>query len=134
VVRQDVPFAAIPGYYAASEILLAPTRDRHACMGVSIKEAMAAGKAIIASNSGGIPEAIRDGEHGVVLAFDEHGRLEPGRLAAAIDGLLAEPERGRRLGERARRRAEEVFDNGVCLARQLAVVERLIGKPGDGAP
>jgi phosphatidylinositol alpha-1,6-mannosyltransferase len=133
-ISQNVPFDAIPGYYAASDILLAPTRDRHACMGVSIKEAMAAGKAIIASNSGGIPEAIRDGEHGVILPFDDHDRLDPARLANAIAALLADPERRRRLGDSARRRAAEVFDNSVCLARQLAVVQRLIGKPEEPAP
>ena len=43
-------------------------------MGVSIKEAMACGKPMIASASGGIPEAVEDGVNGFVIPFSE-GKL-----------------------------------------------------------
>ncbi len=128
-IRQNVPFSALPHYYAASRVLLAPTRDMHACMGVSIKEAMAAGKAIIASRSGGIPEAVIPGQSGIILDFDQHGRLDRTQFVQAMLSLLERPQTIEEWGRRARQRAVEIFDNRISLQRHVAMVERLIGKP-----
>ena len=128
-VRQNVPFNQLPRYYAASRVLLAPTKDLHACMGVSIKEAMAAGKAIIASRSGGIPEAVVHGESGMILDFDGQGELHRGQFAQAILSLVEQPRVMEEWGRRARRRAIELFANRVTLDRHVAMIERLIGRP-----
>ena len=53
-LKVNVPFSEVPGLYAACDVLLAPTREKHACMGMSIKEAMASGKVCVCSRSGGI--------------------------------------------------------------------------------
>lgn len=128
-IAQDVPGSLLPSYYRASEILLAPTREKHACMGVSIKEAMACGKPIIASNSGGIPEAVVHGETGTILNAMQGGSIDPRELARATLELLEHPEQVHDMGRRARTRALQLFDNRVLLNRHLSVVERLIGTP-----
>ena len=126
-VRPNVPFSVLPGYYGAADILVAPTRDQHACMGVSIKEAMAAGKAIVTTRSGGIPEAVVDGECGTVLAFDGDGRLDPAPLARSILALAGDPDTRARFGGEARRRAAAIFDLRVLLARNVDMCARLLG-------
>ncbi|MCY3924585.1 MAG: glycosyltransferase family 4 protein [bacterium] len=73
--------------------------------GIVFLEAAAAGVAQVAGASGGAAEAVEDGVGGLVVA-------EPGDAAAvaeALASLLDDPERRRRLGAAARRRAVERF-------------------------
>jgi glycosyltransferase involved in cell wall biosynthesis len=70
---------------------------------ISILEAMHAGKPIVASRIGGIPEVI---EHGVTgLLVDD----DAGEIAASIVRLIDDPEYARQLGERARLVAQRRF-------------------------
>jgi glycosyltransferase involved in cell wall biosynthesis len=72
---------------------------------VSILEAMAASKPIIATNVGGVPELVSHSENGFLApAGDYHG------LGSAMVQLRAEPSLARRMGERSRQIAEERFD------------------------
>ena len=64
---------------------------------LSLLEAMAASKPIVASNVGGIPEVIRDGENGLLAA-----PATPTELADRILMLLADPSRAHFLAENAR--------------------------------
>ncbi|MCX6722834.1 MAG: glycosyltransferase family 4 protein, partial [Candidatus Staskawiczbacteria bacterium] len=63
----DVSFEELSSYYFIATIVVVPTPDERACMGMAIKEAMIAGKPVIAANSGGIPEAVVDGVTGVLI-------------------------------------------------------------------
>ncbi|HZP43035.1 MAG TPA: glycosyltransferase [Candidatus Binatia bacterium] len=67
-------------------------------------EAMASGAAVVAAAVDGIPDAVTDGETGVLV-----GAEDPAALASALAALLADDERRRRLGERARAVARERF-------------------------
>jgi glycogen(starch) synthase len=51
---------------------------------------------------------------------------DPARLAAALDGLLSDPDVAGRMGERARRRAREYFDLGRHVERYNALYEWVI--------
>lgn len=126
-IRANLPFEALPGFYGNADILVAPTRDQHACMGVSIKEAMAAGKPVIAARSGGVPEAVLDGVSGIVLDFDASGRLDPDALARAILALVDDHDKRTQLGRAARERVAAMFDARSLLAKSAAACERLIG-------
>lgn len=67
--------------------------------GLSVIEAMAAGRPVIASAVGGIPEIVEDGITGLLVP---PGDVEA--LADAMLDLLQDAERARSLGEAARRR------------------------------
>ncbi len=85
---------------------------------ITILEAMAAGRPVIATSVGGIPEAVRDGETGILVP-----PRNPGRLAEAVIGLMDAPELAARMGEKGRRRIEAAFTlEGE--ARQTALVYR----------
>ena len=71
---------------------------------MSVLEAAARGKAAVVSNIGGLPELVRDGDTGVIVP--------PGDVTAwraAIEQLLADPQRAVRMGRRARSFVEEAF-------------------------
>jgi len=102
--------------------------------GIINLEAMATETAVVASRVGGIPDVVVPGETGELVAFeprsaDDPEPRDPGRfateLAAAMAGLLADPERRRRYGEAGRRRVEERF-GWDAVARQVREIYRQV--------
>jgi len=73
-------------------------------LGIVNLEAMACGAAVVASAVGGIPEVVVDDETGLLVP-----PADPEALATAVNELLADPERARRMGVAGRRRAVESF-------------------------
>lgn len=73
--------------------------------GVSILEAMAARKAVIATKTGGIPEVVVAGETGIVVR-----PRDISALSESILELASTPQLARRMGDNGRRRVEEQFD------------------------
>jgi len=98
---------------------------------LALLEAMAAGRAVVVTAVGGIPEAVTDGETGVVRRF---GDVEG--LADAAAGLLADPERRAALGSAARRRVAESFGIERMSAELEAIYRRVLrgDEAGDLSP
>ena len=71
---------------------------------LAVLEAMAAARPVVASSVGGVPEQVEDGVSGVLVPPER-----PDALAAAVLGLLDDPDGARRMGERAAARARERF-------------------------
>lgn len=99
-----VNYRDIPQYLAAVDVAVAPyPRLKYEMWFSPLKlyEYMAAGKAIVASRSGQIPDVIQDGYTGLLV--------EPGDtadLARALCQAIADPDLRRSLGANARRQAE----------------------------
>jgi glycosyltransferase involved in cell wall biosynthesis len=84
--------------------------SRQETLPVAIQEAMAVGRPVVASPVGGVPSIVRDGETGFLV---EHG--DPSALAARLVALMEDAALRRRMGENARRLAEERFrPDSVC--------------------
>jgi len=79
-------------------------------------EAMVAGKAIVASATAGIPEAIVNGREGILVPA---GDLDA--LARGLRTLLTDRERRRRLGTAALERARHEFTVQVMADRYLGL-------------
>ncbi|MBP8273236.1 MAG: glycosyltransferase family 4 protein [Acidobacteria bacterium] len=87
-------------------------------LGTSILDAMACGKAVIGTRTGGIPEAVSDHETGLLVPPHDDTAL-----AHAIVRLLKEPELRARLAASGRQRAEEYFGVDRMVRETLAVYQ-----------
>jgi glycosyltransferase involved in cell wall biosynthesis len=83
---------------------------------MALLEAMVAGKAIVASATAGIPEAVVDGREGILVP---PGEVAP--LAEALRLILEHPARGAALAESALARARKEFTVGVMADRYEAL-------------
>jgi glycosyltransferase involved in cell wall biosynthesis len=92
---------------------------------LSILEAMAAGLPVVASNVGGVPEAVVDGDTGLLVPPSD-----PQSLAAAIDRLLGDPALRRRLGQAGRTRIAEHFDLAAVHQAHLDLYRRVLASSG----
>ena len=81
----------------------------------AVLEAQAAGRAVVASAMGGIPEQIDNGVDGLLVPAEN-----PPALAEAVGGLLADPERAHRLGAAAAARVRRDLAPDAHLAAILA--------------
>jgi alpha-maltose-1-phosphate synthase len=79
-------------------------------LGIVNLEAMACETAVVASNVGGIPEVVVDGETGLIVPYDaaDATGFERG-LTEAVNRLAADPQRAARFGRAGRERAVGKF-------------------------
>ncbi len=72
VITGSVPWAELPSYYRAGDVFAMPCRTRRRGMdveglGIVYLEASASGLPVVAGNSGGAPDAVKEGETGFVV-------------------------------------------------------------------
>jgi len=91
----------------------------------SILEAMAAGNPVVASDVGGNPDPVRDGETGLLFPV---GHVEA--LANALDRLLTDPAEARRLGDGGRRVARNEYTVAAALAALETTYRSLLSASG----
>ena len=102
-----VPGSQLPAYYGAGDVFAMPCRTRRGGLdveglGIVYLEASATGLPVVAGDSGGAPDAVRDGETGWVVRGGS-----PEQAAERVLTLLRDPELRRAMGERGRRWVEE---------------------------
>ena len=112
----NIPFDEKPYYYNSSDIILAPSMHNHACMGVTIKEAMACGKPVIASNSGGIPEAVIDKYNGFIIPFNLK-KLNKKIFLNRIKKLVSNPLLRSKMGNNGYKLYLKKFTNDVTVEK-----------------
>lgn len=121
-LEEDVRFTGfrsdIPRILSALDVLAVPSRSE--AFGIVAVEGMAAGLPIVASGCAGILDIVRDGETGILFPPDD---VE--KLAEALVRILEDPDRGRAMGERGRRRAEDLFDRRKKTDRMEAMFQEV---------
>ena len=97
-------------------------------LGIVNLEAMACGAAVVASDVGGIPEVVVDGETGLLVHYaeDEIATYRSG-LADAVNTLLADQERAAAMGAAGRRRARTEFSWTTAAERTVEVYRSISG-------
>ncbi|MAF67205.1 MAG: hypothetical protein CMJ84_16305 [Planctomycetes bacterium] len=87
-----------------------------------VLEFMACGKPMVATAVGGTPEAVADGETGLLVP-----PFAPEKIADALITLLTDRARTEQMGHAARRRAEECFDVERMVSDTLDVYREALG-------
>ncbi len=93
---------ALPSYYSAADLFVMPAREAPPDVegfGLVFLEANACGTPAVGARSGGVPDAIVDGETGLLVP-----PAAPTALASALASLLHAPERLTTLGRQGRTR------------------------------
>lgn len=89
--------------------------------GQVVVEAMMAGKPVVATDGGGIPEIVLDGQTGYLVPMDDAPEM-----AEAIMRVLEDRTNAQKLGERGRKRASEHFAIGRTANKISRVYDYLV--------
>ena len=114
VTDEELPLA-----YALADVYVGVSRQTARDVegfGISLLEASASGKPVVAGRSGGMPDAVRDGETGTLVDSED-----PAAVARAIGGYLDDPARAVAVGA-AGRRAVESFYNWARVVEDLRAI------------
>ncbi len=90
-------------------------------LGVVLIEAMELGLPVVASNVGGIPDVVVDGETGILVS-----EKDPKALADAYKRLASDNELVKKLLAGAQKRIDECFNWERIVERQIAVYEKIV--------
>ena len=90
--------------------------------GQVVIEAMAAGRPVVATRGGGIPEIVVDGKTGLLVPMGDARAM-----ADAIGSLLSDPARAEAMGRAGRERVEQCFTIAHTAQGVQAVYDRLLG-------
>jgi trehalose synthase len=130
-IRRRVHLCSLPMDDVEENAAIVNALQRHASVvvqkslaegfGLTVAEAMWKRRAVVASRIGGIRDQIEDGRSGVLLTDPRD--LE--QAGAAINELLDDGERARRLGSAAQRRVQQQFLGPHHLGRYFEVIQRV---------
>jgi glycosyltransferase involved in cell wall biosynthesis len=107
-------------YSRASVVAVALKPNIHVSGATVILEAMACERPVAATGTPGVAAYVGDGETGSIVPAGD-----PDALAAALEELLSDPDRGRAYGSAGRRRAEASFSSRLTAARLADILHGL---------
>ena len=90
-------------------------------LGTAVLDALALGKPVVATNAGGIPEIIKDGDTGRLVAAGD-----PQALAQGIVEMLTHKEQAQRMAGRGQALVQEQFSIDAMVENNLAVYRQLL--------
>jgi alpha-maltose-1-phosphate synthase len=123
-VREMLPIGEIREILSAATVFVCPSV--YEPLGIVNLEAMACATAVVASDVGGIPEVVADGETGLLVHYDpaDPASFEDG-LADAVNDLVADPEKAERFGRAGRQRCIDEF-SWAHIAEQTLEIYRKV--------
>ena len=105
--------------YNACDVFVLPSHMEG--FGLTLLEAMAAAKPVVASNVGGIPELVKDGVNGILV-----NSSNPKELATALTFLLDNPKVARNIGSRNREYVAKNFSWEKTAKMTSVLYERIL--------
>jgi glycosyltransferase involved in cell wall biosynthesis len=116
--RGILPLSAdLIALYQRADVFVLPSRSE--CYGHAIAEALACGLPIVACATGAVPEMVRDGVTGRLVAPES-----PAELATALQTLIDQPDVRSGMSLRSRRLAEDEHDLDRNVDQILALMVR----------
>jgi len=117
----QVPHAQVPQALASLDIYVALSRSDSESFGVAIIEAGAAGRPVVVSNAGGLPEVTVHGVTGLVVP-----REHPQAAADAMEHLLLNADLRQQMGRAAQLHVTKHYSWPACIHAMVKVYEQTI--------
>jgi glycosyltransferase involved in cell wall biosynthesis len=109
----------VPELLALCTVFVLPSLAEH--FGRVLIEAMAMGKAVVATDAGGVPEIVRNGVTGILVPPGD-----PAAMATALANLLQEPTRAGIMGTAGRERAVAHFSVAAHAGKTMKLYEGVL--------
>jgi glycosyltransferase involved in cell wall biosynthesis len=123
-IAERVHFAGfqdcVASYLSALDLYVHPSLKE--AFGLAVVEAMAMGKAVVATTTGGLPEVVVQGETGLLVP-----PRDAESLAAAVVSLLEDKVRREQMGRSGKARAQERFSLDASVRHMEQVYGEVLG-------
>ena len=120
----NVERSELTDFYQRASVFCLPST--YEGLPLAILEAMAAGLPVVSTRVSGMPEAVVEGETGLLVAPEDAGAL-----ARALARLLGDRDLQRRMGEQARARFERLFAIEGVAAKHFDLFQEIVsGREG----
>lgn len=117
--RGRLKSSEMPEFIGSLDIFAMPSREES--FGVAALEAMSCGVPVVASNVGGLPEILDNGNCGRLVEPNN-----PDAFSDAILSLLGDRNTMKKLSEAGRTRVLENFSASICTDKQISVYKSLL--------
>lgn len=97
--------------------------SRTDCFPIALLEAMAAGRPVVGTAVGGVPEIVDDGVTGLLVP-----PADPAALGKALVTVIGDPARAREMGEAGKRRVVSTFTLDGSVRAAEAEIEQIAGR------
>ncbi len=125
-VKEMLPLPKIREILSSATAFVCPSV--YEPLGIVNLEAMACGTAVVASDVGGIPEVVADGQTGVLVHYDAADTVGfEIRLADTVNAVVADPARAEQLGRAGRQRCIDEF-SWAHVAEQTLDIYRKVSR------
>ncbi|MEM1948103.1 MAG: glycosyltransferase family 4 protein [Candidatus Caldarchaeum sp.] len=114
-----IPNELVPRYMANAAVFPYPSRGGEG-IPRALLEAMACETPVVATKVSGIPDAVVNGETGLLVK-----RQDVTGLAAAIETLLIDEKLARRLGQQARKKIVDEFSHEVVIPKIACLLKEV---------
>ncbi len=118
-----VRHARVPEELSKLDIYVALSRLDSESFGVAVIEAGAAGRPVVVSDAGGLPEVTVPDKTGLIVP-----RENAQAAADAIERLVLDPKLRQQLGRAGRERVEKIYNWAACVEQMVSVYNQVIKK------
>lgn len=123
-VREFLPIGKIREILSTATAFVCPSV--YEPLGIVNLEAMACSTAVVASDVGGIPEVVADGDTGLLVHYDADDAAGfEARLAQSVNALVSDPERAQRFGTAGRQRCIDEFSWAHIAEETLEIYRKV---------
>jgi len=111
----------LPKYYNLADVVVLPSIDRSEAFGITLIEAMACAKPVVASNLPGVRSVIDNGIIGYIFEVKQEGDL-----ANWVNKLFADKELREKMGQAGREKVEKLYNQDILILKLEKLYSELI--------